>query len=1074
MSVTGDATYTATYTELINQYTVTFVDEDGTVLKAAEAYDYGTAAADIIKPADPSKEASAEYTYAFAGWTPAISDVTANATYKATYTHTPNPYQITWVYDNGSADTVETLAYGAPIVKPADPEKEGYDFTGWSPAVPATMPAAAQTFTAQWKPHEYTVVFDGNGGSGEMEDQNFIYGIDEQLLPNGFSLAYTVLYDTNGGDALAQNSAIAAARFAGWAFAESTFADQETVGNLTSVHGGTVTLMANWDLGQVELPQPTRYGYIFMGWYERPVTRAAEDTFAGNAGDMYTPKTNITLYAQWEAIEYTITWKQDDGTVIDTTTVAYDSVPTHADPVKAADTDYTYVFTGWTPEITAVTGETAYTATYDAYFDFKATIEHGTVSHNGVTQNNVMEWKGEKKGNRVGETLTFMPETGFEIVGVKINGTTVPVELESDGSYVHTFTAGMRAEEKLIEVVTKQIEVVINIQFTDGSNLLEIKVHQYSDILLAITPKDGTTINTIRLIDSDNQETTVQDVSSGYIYAAAGITESMTIVVEATSREVCCAAASIDHGTVSLSYGDTTVTSDGAVAGQVPYNSEYTFTVTADADRHLTKVDQQTFTESDTAYSASSVMNANRVMLAQTAKNTSLLRYVFGNGSADQTEEVAVGSQLALPTPVREGYVFQGWWYDKNGNAAVDADELLAAGASFTMPNHNVTMTARWLDSRLDSPHVVYVGINMSFYNSNGSWYYSLPTNEPAVIHGLKSVRVYKDTGIWKIQDFAENNNYFTKYLPGAPSLYIKEDVFDTARGYVNNMTNGGAEGIYDESGVNTRACLNFSSADYTGIIQAWLNSAESYLKGAFPETNLDWSAISKNAENYTITPYVIKRQNNGNWYIDMVIQPKVRYNITYKMNLENDYKAETAEFADNTGYGQGFQAKLANPKKATNANRPGIEPRFMGWWYDANKDETVDAAELHKEGTLFTMPAENAVLIAQWEYPKRLKISETSGNADDTFFFDVVGRTGNGTVMSMTVSVPGGGSVIIDGIFAADYTVTEKNLWSWTYETGTTAITKTVAASAADDTVFEFGKSKKADIFWLFDEDHN
>ena len=61
---------------------------------------------------------------------------------------------------------------------------------------------------------------------------------------------------------------------------------------------------------------------------------------------------------------HTITWNNDDGTLIDTTTVAYGSVPTHDDPVKEADAQYIYTFAGWSPEVTAVTGDAIYTATY--------------------------------------------------------------------------------------------------------------------------------------------------------------------------------------------------------------------------------------------------------------------------------------------------------------------------------------------------------------------------------------------------------------------------------------------------------------------------------------------------------------------------------------------------------------------------------------------------------------------------------------------------------------------------------------------------------------------------------------
>ena len=63
---------------------------------------------------------------------------------------------------------------------------------------------------------------------------------------------------------------------------------------------------------------------------------------------------------------YTITWKSDEATIIDTTNVAYGETPAHAAPADYEDADYTYTFAGWTPEVTAVTGEATYTATYTA------------------------------------------------------------------------------------------------------------------------------------------------------------------------------------------------------------------------------------------------------------------------------------------------------------------------------------------------------------------------------------------------------------------------------------------------------------------------------------------------------------------------------------------------------------------------------------------------------------------------------------------------------------------------------------------------------------------------------------
>lgn len=99
------------------------MDDDDSVIDTTEV-EYGTTPVH----ADAAKAATAEYTYTFNGWTPAVEAVTGDATYKATYTQTANTYTITFNTDGGSAVASITDAYDKVIPEVTAPTKEGYTF----------------------------------------------------------------------------------------------------------------------------------------------------------------------------------------------------------------------------------------------------------------------------------------------------------------------------------------------------------------------------------------------------------------------------------------------------------------------------------------------------------------------------------------------------------------------------------------------------------------------------------------------------------------------------------------------------------------------------------------------------------------------------------------------------------------------------------------------------------------------------------------------------------------------------------------------------------------------------------
>jgi len=105
------------------------------------------------------------------------------------------------------------------------------------------------------------------------------------------------------------------------------------------VNPGSLSVIYNTEVGT--LPTPTKTGYDFDGWYS-----AISGGVKYTDETVYTDVVDITLYARWTPIKYTITFEVDclDGTVNPTSKlVAYkDTVGTLPTPKRAA-----HEFKGW-------------------------------------------------------------------------------------------------------------------------------------------------------------------------------------------------------------------------------------------------------------------------------------------------------------------------------------------------------------------------------------------------------------------------------------------------------------------------------------------------------------------------------------------------------------------------------------------------------------------------------------------------------------------------------------------------------------------------------------------------------
>ncbi|MBQ7531394.1 MAG: hypothetical protein IJT12_06770 [Paludibacteraceae bacterium] len=355
VAVTGEATYKATFTATVNKYTVTFQNEDGTTIEAKE-WEYG---ATPIAPADPTKEATAQYTYTFAGWDKEIATVTGEATYKATFTTTVNKYTITFANEDGTTIEAKEWEYGATPVAPADPTKDAtaqytYTFAGWDKEIATVTGEATYKATFTATVNKYTVTFQNEDGT-TIEAKEYEYG------------ATPVAPADPTKDATAQYTYT----FAGWdneivavtgeATYKATFT--ATVNKYTITfqnEDGTTIEAKEWEYGATPVApsDPTKdataqYTYTFAGWDNEIVAVTGEATY----------KATFTA----TTCTYTITWVDGDGKTILTEQVAYGETPAYAGatPTKTATDEYTYEFSNaWSPAIEPVTGDATYTALF--------------------------------------------------------------------------------------------------------------------------------------------------------------------------------------------------------------------------------------------------------------------------------------------------------------------------------------------------------------------------------------------------------------------------------------------------------------------------------------------------------------------------------------------------------------------------------------------------------------------------------------------------------------------------------------------------------------------------------------
>ncbi len=410
--VTGNATYTATFTKSPKSYKVVWVDENGNELHSGllgygetiptsvldvpaktgytGEWDYSgntTMPAEnlVVRPVytpvkypvhwevegtviktdmvdfdslpsysgeTPTKAEDAMYTYTFSKWTPEIVIVNGETTYVAEFSATPKEYTVTWVA-NGTTVTSYKLAYGSAVTNiPAVPEILG--MVGSWEGIPETMPANDITINAKYvKGCLVTWYLDGTAtgayyqlGFENGEQIAYNRSNPEKLADAEYTYTFEGWSETEGGELITSYPVAGETDLSYYAVYSKTPNEYTITWEAEGVEILKETLAFGSDIENVpEIPAKTGHTGKWVGV---PYTMPAE---------------NVKVIAEYAPIDYTITWVIGENTY--ETTFAYGTTPVcsqSTDRASSLTTDYTFIC--WDKPVVVVNGDATYTAQY--------------------------------------------------------------------------------------------------------------------------------------------------------------------------------------------------------------------------------------------------------------------------------------------------------------------------------------------------------------------------------------------------------------------------------------------------------------------------------------------------------------------------------------------------------------------------------------------------------------------------------------------------------------------------------------------------------------------------------------
>lgn len=634
-------------------------------------------------------------------------------------------------YDKASNTTLYAKWNSASITLPT-PSKTGYTFDGWytqssggTKVSNTYTPAGNVTLYAHWTNVNYTLTINPNGGIWNNTTSNSTKtGTTNSKLSiaNPTPKGYTVSFNSNGGNNV--NSITSQRTFKNW----SLSGPGSMSGTTYTFGSGNATLTANYNNGSITLPSATKAGHKFKGWY----SNGCGTTFIGNAGESYTPTSNVTLKACYSYYAYILDVYPNGGTWNGTTEKTRIEPLANPKPSIYGNTDYTGKI-GSTIDIPNPIPPSGYTVSFNTNGGSSISSITSTKSFNG--------WNNSSPGTFSGTTYTYGEGSGYITANYKNNSVNLPKPTKSGYTFGGWYTASSGGT-KVNNTYTPTGNITLYAHWSANSYTLSFDANGCGTLGVSyVTATVGKTYG-----DADDGDglpsialTTGKKFDGWYTSSSGGnkITNSTTVT------------ASSDNGTLYahcsyINYNISYNLANGTYGSSHPTSAKYGDVINISKPSKKVTISLSRGTNASNAKISSTSVSAAQTFAGWTATNLNTTTARRGTSSSSVNTQWSSGSTKSTYT------------YYKNLTATNNA---------------TVNLTANWTQKNVTLPTITKSGYTCGWATSSNATTYKYESGATYVpnANGSSNLTLY---GVCK------------RIAP--PSLTVK---FTTSAGYTNTCT---------------------------------------------------------------------------------------------------------------------------------------------------------------------------------------------------------------------------------------------------------------------------------------------